>query len=106
MSQTFLTLIFCFSKGWINQFLSWEAFEPFARLSYNIYLVHMTVMFILIGKEDFTESISDLLMVSYIIRTLSKLMTSRFEGGGQKYFIRRIHEIFKLNRNVTVGTKY
>ena len=54
-----------FVSGWVNQFLSWEAFEPLARLSYNIYLIHMTVMYIFIGKKTFTVSWSDLLAVSH-----------------------------------------
>ena len=47
-------------SGWVNQFLSWEGFEPLAKLSYNIYLIHMTIMFCLIGKMSFTSSLSTL----------------------------------------------
>ena len=50
-------------SGWINSFLSWEAFEPLARLSYNIYLVHMTIMWYFFGKNTYTASLSDLWMV-------------------------------------------
>ena len=36
--------------GWINEFLSWGAFVPLSRMSYIIYLMHITVI-------NFTESI-------------------------------------------------
>ena len=55
-------IYFLFS-GWINSFLSWEAFEPLARLSYNIYLVHMTIMWYFFAKNTHTASLSDLWMV-------------------------------------------
>jgi peptidoglycan/LPS O-acetylase OafA/YrhL len=54
--------------------LSWEAFEPLARLSYNVYLVHMTIMFIFIGKQSFTVSISDLLAVSSDLFKIKNLL--------------------------------
>jgi len=53
--------------GWVNQFLSWEGFEPLAKLSYNIYLIHMTIMYILIGKMQFTYSLSVLGVVSCLM---------------------------------------
>jgi hypothetical protein len=56
--------IFLFDSGWVNTFLSWEGFEPLARLSYNIYLVHMTMMNIFLGWQTFTVSLSDLYSVS------------------------------------------
>lgn len=33
--------------GFINDFLSWEAFMPLAKIQYVTYLMHMTVHFIL-----------------------------------------------------------
>jgi len=49
--------------GWINSFLSWEAFEPLAKLSYNIYLVHFSVIYVLSARDSFTAAISNILVV-------------------------------------------
>jgi peptidoglycan/LPS O-acetylase OafA/YrhL len=46
--------------GWINQLLSWEGFEPLARLTYTTYLVHVTVIAVLIVKQSNTVSLSNL----------------------------------------------
>ena len=54
-------------SGWVNQFLSWEGFEPLAKLSYNIYLIHGTVVFCLTGKMQFTYSMSNLVAVIFFV---------------------------------------
>jgi peptidoglycan/LPS O-acetylase OafA/YrhL len=51
---------FIVSTGWINQLLSWEGFEPLARLTYTTYLVHVTVIAVLIVKQSNTVSLSNL----------------------------------------------
>ena len=51
--------------GWVNRFLSWEGFEPLARLTYTTYLVHMTVMAVLNVKQNFTVSVSDIYAVRH-----------------------------------------
>ena len=56
--------------GWINTFLSWEAFEPLAKLSYNIYLVHISVDLVLVAQTTFTASVSDIMVVSENLRWL------------------------------------
>ncbi len=37
------------SSGWINTFLSWGGFVPLSRLSYIIYLTHMTIITVVYG---------------------------------------------------------
>lgn len=38
-----------FLTGPINGFLSWEFFQPLAKLSYGVYLSHVTVLFYRLG---------------------------------------------------------
>ena len=60
----------CSVSGWVNRFLSWEGFEPLARLTYTTYLVHMTVIAVINIKQNFTVAVSDLFAVrhSLIVR--------------------------------------
>ena len=60
----------CSIPGWVNHFLSWEGFEPLARLTYTTYLVHMTVIAVINIKQNFTVAVSDLYAVrhSLIVR--------------------------------------
>ena len=60
----------CSIPGWVNRFLSWEGFEPLARLTYTTYLVHMTVIAVINIKQNFTVEVSDLYAVrhSLIVR--------------------------------------
>ena len=53
--------------GWINRLLSWEAFEPLSRLTYNAYLVHTTFALYMMANDRFTASASDLMLVTRLV---------------------------------------
>ncbi len=53
--------------GWINRLLSWEAFEPLSRLTYNAYLVHTTFALYMMANDRFTASASDLILVTRLV---------------------------------------
>jgi hypothetical protein len=55
-----------FLLGWINDFLSWGVFVPLSRLSYIIYLVHLTIVQITFGTFRSSIGISNTLAVRYI----------------------------------------
>ena len=58
------------ATGWVNEFLSWEGFQPLSRLTYIIYLVHMTVNTILHSYATFVMVSSNFLQVSTTLRSL------------------------------------
>ena len=61
-------VIFACSRGyggWINDFLSWGAFVPLSRLSYIIYLMHLTVISLLESVQDFYIPGTNTMMVRY-----------------------------------------
>ena len=59
--------------GWINRFLSWEGFQPLSKLTYIIYLVHISVINVLIGHQTYVVTISHELTVSLKPRIFKKL---------------------------------
>merc|ERR1712136_272974 len=56
--------------GWINDFLSWEAWQPLSKLTYIIYLVHLSVNTIIYSYTTFLMTSSDFLAVIYCCATL------------------------------------
>ena len=53
-----------FNLGWINTFLSWPAFIPLSRMSYIIYLTHLSVMGVLQGTTFYQMEGTNIIMVS------------------------------------------
>jgi len=60
-------LFLIFFTGWINSFLSWEGFEPLSRLSFIIYLVHITIIEITDAQISYPLHLSHMFAVSLII---------------------------------------
>jgi len=56
--------------GPVNSILSWPAWIPLARMSYCIYLVHMTVMSVVNTQASYRVNISQILIIYYIIFVL------------------------------------
>ena len=50
-------------SGWINTFLSWPAFVPLSRMSYIIYLTHLSVMAVLEGPTYYQIEGSNTILV-------------------------------------------
>ena len=66
-------VIFACSRGyggWINDFLSWGAFVPLSRLSYIIYLTHLTVIQFLETLQDFYIPGTNTMMVRFYFITV------------------------------------
>jgi peptidoglycan/LPS O-acetylase OafA/YrhL len=53
-----------FRKGFLNRFLSWHGFQPLARLSFGIYLLHSLVVFHRIYTIKEVYVMTDSLMVN------------------------------------------
>ena len=53
--------------GPVNTILSWKAWVPLARMSYCIYLVHMTVMDYFISLPSYTVTVSQALCIYFTI---------------------------------------
>merc|ERR1711915_942493 len=63
-------MIFACAKGLggpINTFLSWRAWAPLARMSYCIYLIHITVISYYTSLSSYTVTLSHPLVVYFII---------------------------------------
>ena len=61
-------LIFACHKGYggvINRILSWEAFGPLAKLSFGVYLLHLSVAVFVISYMTFDYAISHIFVVSH-----------------------------------------
>merc|ERR1712141_360972 len=57
--------------GWINDFLSWEFFQPLSKLTYIMYLVHLTVnQLIFASYNTFLMTSSNFLGVIYTCASL------------------------------------
>ena len=52
--------------GWINTFLSWNAFKPLSRISFIIYLVHIRMESLVLGMYPSPLSINVTLAVSIL----------------------------------------
>ena len=50
--------------GWINTFLSWNAFKPLSRVSFIIYLVHIRMETLVLGMYPSVLSINVTIAVS------------------------------------------
>jgi len=67
-------MIFACTKGLggpINTFLSWRAWAPLARMSYCMYLVHMTVLLYYCSLPSYTVTVTHPLVVYFILWILS-----------------------------------
>jgi len=67
-------MIFACAKGLggpINTFLSWRAWAPLARMSYCMYLVHLTVIAYYNSLSSYTITVSHPLVVYFIIWVIS-----------------------------------
>merc|ERR1712172_338290 len=53
--------------GPVNSILSWSAWIPLARMSFSIYLVHMTVMSIVNSYASYRVNASQVLIIYYLI---------------------------------------
>merc|ERR1711918_117765 len=53
--------------GPVNTILSWPAWVPLARMSFAIYLVHMTVMSVVNSYASYRVNASQVLIIYYII---------------------------------------
>lgn len=53
--------------GPVNSILSWPAWAPLARMSFAIYLVHMTVMSVVNSYASYRVNISQVLIIYYLI---------------------------------------
>jgi len=64
--------------GWINTFLSWNAFKPLSRISFIIYLVHIRMETLVIGMYPSVISINVTLAVIFYLAVLgySALLSS------------------------------
>ena len=51
--------------GWINEFLSWEAFQPLSKVSFIVYLIHYDFLNIFFqhNQFDFPQDLTPFLMV-------------------------------------------
>ena len=56
--------------GWINTFLSWNAFKPLSRISFIIYLVHIRMETLVIGMYPSVISINVTLAVIFYLAVL------------------------------------
>ena len=56
--------------GPINSVLSWGLFAPLARLSYCMYLIHITLLFWIISLPSYTVTITVSVVVYYIIAVM------------------------------------
>ena len=54
-------------SGFVNQLLSWEAFQPLSRVSYIMYLVHITIFQILGMAMTFEITYSHFTAVVYFL---------------------------------------
>ncbi len=59
--QSFLQLLL----GFINTFLSWEAFGPLGKLSFNVYLVHYEIFPLIFAQFLYPVVITHLTVVMY-----------------------------------------
>ena len=50
-------------SGWINDFLSWEAFAPLSRLTFVMFLVHQSVINVLAAQFSFSYEGTPFFMV-------------------------------------------
>ena len=57
--------------GVINRFLSWPPFEVLGRLTYMVYLVHYTIMFIFYENMEQTFFTKDLTMTVFFLGLLT-----------------------------------
>ncbi len=51
--------------GWINEFLSWEAFAPLGRLSFNVYLIHYDIELLVWLTFTYSIVIDHMFVVSH-----------------------------------------
>jgi len=56
--------------GWVNEFLSWEAFQPLSRVSFIMYLTHLTVYSVVAASMTFEVTYTHLTAVIYFLASL------------------------------------
>ena len=66
----------CYIIGWINDFLSWEGFQPLGRLTYIMYLVHLTVNQVLYSHATFAMTSSNFIGVRSYRKQTTRIRTS------------------------------
>ena len=58
------------SPGWINDLLSWEAFQPLSKVSYIMYLTHLTIYQIVIQSFTYSFTYTHYIAVLYFLSCL------------------------------------
>ena len=53
------------SIGWINDLLSWEAFQPLSKISYLMYLTHISIYQVITQSFTYTFTYSHMIAVLY-----------------------------------------
>ena len=74
-------LIFACSRGyggWINTFLSWEAFTVLSRVTFVMYLLHSTIILVVLGTFTFVSTVNYFLGVSKIFTGRTVTILSNF----------------------------
>ena len=59
-------MIFACTKGyggWINEFLSWEAFGTLSKLTYCVYLIHYTLLIFFYPTMAYNTELTGFLLV-------------------------------------------
>ncbi len=51
-------------SGFINTFLSWEAFGPLGKMAFTVYLIHYPLLRLIIAQYTYPVVVSNLLIVS------------------------------------------
>ena len=59
-----------FGIGWINNFLSWEAFQPLSKISYIMYLTHLSIQQIISQSFTYTFTYTHFIAVVYFFAEL------------------------------------
>ena len=59
-----------FETGWINNFLSWEAFQPLSKISYIMYLTHLSIQQIISQSFTYTFTYTHFIAVLYFFSEL------------------------------------
>ena len=58
-------------SGWIHDFLSWEAFQPLSKVSFIMYLTHLTIYPIVIQSFTYSFTYTHTIAVLYFFTVLT-----------------------------------
>ncbi len=50
--------------GFINAFLSWEAFGPLGKMAFNVYLIHYPIIRLVMAQYAYPVVVTNMLIVS------------------------------------------